>query len=246
MHLCSKNSIRALVKSSHPRVVRAVEVSGNYSEILQERMSDVVSVLKRPKDKTNSAGHGLVERVTIKNYFDNMCANNTHPDYDWIILHELASDIGLRDKILAHSLIDSFPEKTSFRLWATPQHSFTGAHFDSCETFNLQLSGKKRFVLYPPGLRRYKSCTPFGKFGHTSRFNDFEKVERTERWEKILARRLEFVLNPGDMIYIPPGWWHQVYNDNSFSVNVLINLSAGMKLLKHPYILFDSLCKKIF
>lgn len=217
----------------------------SHNTLVNQCADEMVSVLKRPKQLTNAAGHGSIERITIKQYFQEYALHDRNPNYDWVILHELVTGEKLQQHILAKELINRFPKLTSYRLWVTPHNGFTGAHFDACETFNLQLSGQKRFVLYPPGIKRYHARSPLSKFGHTSKFNDFEQVEKTKTWQQNMAQRLEFILNPGDMIYIPPGWWHQVYTQNGICMNVLINFSAGKKLLKHPYILLDLMIKYI-
>ena len=246
MQLKSGESIKSILQRSHPIVIKSTQVNlDSHDSLINQYASEIISVLKRPKQLTNAAGHGTIMHITIKQYFDEFAAYNKDPDYDWIILHELATSPKLRQHILAEEFINQFPKSTSYRLWVTPQHSFTGAHFDSCETFNLQLFGQKKFILYPPGTRRYKARSSLSRFGHTSEFNDFETAEQTSAWKKILNSRIEFILQPGDMIYIPPGWWHQVYNQNSTSINVLINFSAGKKLLKHPYILFDLMLKAL-
>lgn len=245
MLIKNRHSIKSITQHSSPAVIKMLDGSQNYQQLLQQKChTHDVRVLQRPKSLTNASSHGSFSTVTVQHFFDE-CAKSTNPEYDWIILHELATDRALREEILSKQFIGQFPSTTSFRLWVTPQHSFTGAHFDSCETFNLQLFGQKKFILYPPGVTRYKARNPFTKFGHTSIYNDFETVTDCNNWQKNLNNKIEFTLQPGDMIYIPPGWWHQVYNDSSIGMNVLINFSAGKKLLKHPYVLVDLLLKKL-
>ena len=108
-------------------------------------------------------------------------------------------------------------------------------------------TAKRKFLLYPGGISRYHARSPLTGFGHTSHFNDFEKVdiEQYPNWHNNLKNKIEIDLKPGEIIYIPPGWWHQVYNDHSMSINGLLNFYSKKKLLKKPYILFDLLLKTI-
>jgi len=93
----------------------------------------------------------------------------------------------------------------------------SGLHFDGAENFLVQLFGRKRAVLIPPGTGRYLrviSDTP-----SKSRLSPMEVEARGG----VLARvpRWRGSLEPGDALYIPPGWWHYlVSEETSISVNV--------------------------
>lgn len=69
-----------------------------------------------------------------------------------------------------------------------------GKHWDTHDVFAIQLIGKKLWQLYPPTL-------PLPLSHQTS---------RRMQQECPAVPAFEYVLNAGDLLYIPRGWWHQV------------------------------------
>ena len=88
-----------------------------------------------------------------------------------------------------------------------PLHGLTPLHFDSCGTHNLffQLTGSKRFIIVPAQSR---SCC-YQMNWHWSPINaenpDYDKYPKYAE-----ANTLECIIGPGDILYMPPGTWHQV------------------------------------
>lgn len=99
-------------------------------------------------------------------------------------------------------------------LWIGPGGTFTPLHFDLTNNLLAQIVGTKHLVLLPP------SETP--KLANTRHvFSDVHDVTDPEclaRYpEAESARQFEVTLEPGDLLYIPVGWWHQVVAED-FSV----------------------------
>ena len=65
-----------------------------------------------------------------------------------------------------------------------------GPHFDSYDVFLLQGPGKRRWRVGKPGNRLLDPAAPL-------------KILRNFRYES------EWVLDAGDMLYLPPGWAHE-------------------------------------
>jgi len=65
-----------------------------------------------------------------------------------------------------------------------------GPHVDSYDVFLLQARGKRRWRISPPGDARLVSGAPLKLLA---------QFEATESW----------LLEPGDMLYVPPGWGHE-------------------------------------
>ncbi len=93
-----------------------------------------------------------------------------------------------------HALLQRFRFVPDARLddimisWASDQGG-VGPHFDSYDVFLLQAHGRRRWRIAPPGDQTLVPGMPVKILAH------FEPTE-------------EFVLEPGDMLYLPPHWGH--------------------------------------
>lgn len=122
-------------------------------------------------------------------------------------LAPLAADLGALDKYLRPG---------PGMMWIGPAGTFTPLHFDLTNNLIAQIVGRKRVVLLPP------SETP--RLHHRRHvFSDVHDIED----EAMLAafpsargaRRFALELGPGDLLYVPIGWWHQV-RAREFSVTL--------------------------
>lgn len=68
------------------------------------------------------------------------------------------------------------------------------AHWDTLDVFAVQLLGRKRWLVYQPTFE----C-PL----HTQQSKDYEHA-----YPKPEDVHMDFVLEPGDVFYLPRGWWH--------------------------------------
>jgi len=97
-----------------------------------------------------------------------------------------------------------------------PMRSGTPWHTDPHGTsaWNALISGRKRWALYPPDI------IPPGVIFRTSWEGEvkFESVFPVEWYFSVYPllapedRPIEIVQEPGEMIYVPRGWWHTVMN----------------------------------
>jgi hypothetical protein len=83
-------------------------------------------------------------------------------------------------------------------------------HFDLAHNFACQIVGSRRFRLYPPSEshRLYPSLAT--KFSPASTLGDTSR-ERYPLFEP--DRFIEVQLRPGDLLFLPGFWWHQVITD---------------------------------
>jgi hypothetical protein len=96
--------------------------------------------------------------------------------------------------------------------WIGSRGSISRLHFDLGHNFLCVLSGKKRFLIYSrqQGHRLYPSAD--GKHSDLSaaepvdpdRFPLFARAEPIELW-----------LEPGELLFLPSLWWHQVITEES-------------------------------
>jgi hypothetical protein len=110
------------------------------------------------------------------------------------------------------------------RIWLG-HASNVSAHYDTMDNVACVVAGKRRFTLYPPETidRLY-----VGPIDHTMAGQPVSLAasapaddERFPRFREVRDRALIAELEPGDAIYVPKLWWHQVEATGSF--NVLVN-----------------------
>jgi hypothetical protein len=97
---------------------------------------------------------------------------------------------------------------TSCGAWIGPAGARTGLHRDLLDNLAVQILGHKRFYLAAPGTVQRR--------GAASR--------RYDRWARLSAVSAEELahsgdpglyatdLHPGDVLFVPAGWWHEVAN----------------------------------
>ncbi len=99
------------------------------------------------------------------------------------------------------------PEETQRRIffWFGPSGTVTPLHHDPVNLMLAQVLGRKRVQLIPP------TQTPFlynqvGVFSKVDPENpDYTKYPLFKN-----VKPIEFILQPGEVIFIPVGWWHHI------------------------------------
>jgi hypothetical protein len=112
----------------------------------------------------------------------------------------------------------------SVRIWLGHE-SNVSAHYDSLDNLACVVTGKRRFTLYSPAVtdRLYMGPIDFTMAGQpVSLAAAAERDDpRYPRFREVRDQALVAELLPGDAIYIPKLWWHQVEATSPF--NVLVN-----------------------
>jgi hypothetical protein len=135
-------------------------------------------------------------------------------------LAPLLDDIGSLPKIINHS---RFRDESS--LWFGPAGTVTPLHHDTIMLFHTQIKGRKRWrfisPLETPNLYNFSGVfSPIDLDNvDLSRFPDFAKV-----------KVLEVVVEEGETVFLPLGWWHQVT-----SLDVCISLSFSCLTFPNEY-----------
>jgi len=106
------------------------------------------------------------------------------------------------------------------RFWLSAATTLTPMHRDVAENIFLQLAGRKRFYLYSPAATPWLHSNPLGSA--LPNFSSFDpEMPDYERFPLSRAvRPLELILGPGEALYLPSRWWHQV---RSLDVSVSLN-----------------------
>lgn len=84
-------------------------------------------------------------------------------------------------------------------------------HFDDIHNIFVQIRGKKRFLLFPH-INYLSFYPPIEDFNYSSTCS---KVNPDEPDLKLFPKfpihlKIEVIVNPGEILYIPPFWWHHV------------------------------------
>jgi hypothetical protein len=118
-------------------------------------------------------------------------------------LAPLAGDVGRLDKFLdpAGPHPDGMP-------WIGPAGTFTPLHHDLTNNFIAQMRGRKRVLVMPASEvgRVYNAQHVFSEVG------DLEaKALDTVRFARLQGARVyQVLLEPGEILFMPLAWWHQV------------------------------------
>jgi hypothetical protein len=129
------------------------------------------------------------------------------------------------------------------RIWLGNE-STVAAHFDASNNVACVVAGRRRFTLFPPNQvsNLYVGPIDVTIAGPPSSMVDLRNpdFERFPRFREALAAAFVAELEPGDAIYIPALWWHNVEALSRF--NMLVNYwwqdgppdaGAGMTCIGH-------------
>ncbi|HKP64418.1 MAG TPA: cupin-like domain-containing protein [Polyangiales bacterium] len=127
----------------------------------------------------------------------------------------------LDDSADISGLAPFFTKSVMKNLWISRGSLTVGLHFDAAENLNIQIRGRKRFMLYPPGVTGYYPCPMFSQTAHISRvFREGPELDRSKypRFDESKGR--EVILGEGEILYLPAYWWHQVTSLGDVNINL--------------------------
>lgn len=121
-------------------------------------------------------------------------------------------------------------KKHVINFWFGESATNTKPHYDYSNNFLTQICGRKRVRLYAPSstVNMYpysiKDTVTMGGVKHPvvqgSQIADTDFINETEFPNFRLVEVFEGILYPGDLLFIPAGWWHEVKSlDVSMSIN---------------------------
>eukprot|EP01129_Flabellula_baltica_P001837 TRINITY_DN11743_c0_g1_i1.p1 TRINITY_DN11743_c0_g1~~TRINITY_DN11743_c0_g1_i1.p1 ORF type:complete len:317 (+),score=61.30 TRINITY_DN11743_c0_g1_i1:47-952(+) len=125
-------------------------------------------------------------------------------------------------------------------VWLSSAGCVTPLHYDLCHGFLAQVVGRKRFLLARSEDTNYlaRNTSIYTK-NQTSSQIDLTKWMEGDEEERRNYPSVEDVqwyvadLNPGDILYTPPGWWHHVLSVDD-SVSVLVPFDPSSNETLHP------------
>ena len=118
---------------------------------------------------------------------------------------------------------DSLQCPAEANLWIGARNVHAVGHYDSQHNSYVQIQGLKEFILAPPSAAKYLYVYPRSSIRHHRQLKlvDLENVNRSlfpEFRDDMLHKA---VLKPGDLLSMPPYWFHQVRSlTSSIALNV--------------------------
>lgn len=124
----------------------------------------------------------------------------------------------LRHDFAIHNIMDGFVNELPFLFFGCEGSRVT-LHYDvdMSHVFLNQIHGRKRVILFSPEQSRHLYHLPFTVSSHVNILNpDFEKHPALQR-----VKGLEVMLEPGETLFIPRGYWHNIeYTDGGYSISL--------------------------
>jgi hypothetical protein len=116
-------------------------------------------------------------------------------------------------------------------LWIGSRGNASGLHFDELHNFNVQVVGRKRWVIFPKAQQPLLYVPSTLRRSHFSPI-DYEQPdhERFPRYQQ--ATPIEFEVQPGETLFLPGGWVHHV-RTLEFSINVNLWWLTRRQALAH-------------
>jgi hypothetical protein len=165
---------------------------------------------ERAKDahKTRGPFHAFIDLITQPGAGNDAYLTAYNSGANAAALAPLQADVGPLDKYLT---------RAPGMMWIGPAGTVTPLHHDLTNNLIAQVVGRKRIKLAPSSEvgRLYNDAHVFSEIGDLE--NPNLNRERFARLEG--ARVYDLVLEPGDMLFVPFAWWHQV-KSLDFSVTI--------------------------
>jgi hypothetical protein len=105
-------------------------------------------------------------------------------------------------------------------IWMGSAGNVTKAHYDTEDNVNVQILGRKEFIIFPSS--QLEALYPRRPWEYMSNFSRVEiaSPDRSRFPRFTEATPMRAVIGPGDFLYLPVYWWHQVHTlEPSLNVN---------------------------
>lgn len=109
--------------------------------------------------------------------------------------------------------------ESDLNIWVGPGGHVECLHYDHVDGTLMQLHGSKKVVLFPPS--QTNNLYPFPFYIHlyygfklrcwfSQVYPERPDFKAFPKLKQALQYKCELILNPGEILYIPAGWWHEV------------------------------------
>ncbi|XP_010544231.1 PREDICTED: lysine-specific demethylase JMJ30 isoform X1 [Tarenaya hassleriana] len=161
------------------------------------------------------------ELITFSQFLERIRSNSSSAEPTYLAQHPLFEQINeLRDDIcIPDYCFAGGGELRSLNAWFGPAGTVTPLHHDPHHNILAQVVGKKYIRLYPSTVQ--DELYPYSEtmLCNSSQV-DLDNMDKNQFPEAAGLDFLDCILEEGEMLYIPPKWWHYVRSLTiSFSVS---------------------------
>lgn len=159
---------------------------------------------------------GKSQTMKFGEYLDKIFYSQS--DLRMFLYNIMANAKELTRDVIKPDLVKGFSEKFYFMFFG-PKGAVTQIHFDidMGHVFHTTFLGRKRFVLFPNDQAKYL-------YRHPLTVRSYVDVDRPDflKYPKLKeAKGYEVVLEAGETLFIPSGYWHHiVYEEPSFAISL--------------------------
>lgn len=213
----------------------------------------LLTLKKGDKFKTNAytsfTQKMACDYMSLKDSIKNMINNNNDLTYinnvtEIFSKHpELIKDLGLNNI----SKIDTSINEESWlkvNLFMGGPRTGSSLHCAVAGNFFFNVYGKKKWILISPYYSKYLQSTPAENFEFVISGYNIEDMDQFGTLNQLIPK-YEIILEPGDVLYVPPWYWHYVHNETDFTIGCAIRdhtvytqsiLNNPIFMLQSPYI----------
>ena len=178
-------------------------------EVVTNRSHDPRYEQNTDKYKTPMHFHEFIDKVVAAGRSNDIYLTGNNYGKSFEALKPLYDELG----ILGDGWLDMQKLSGDMFLWIGPAGTITNAHHDLRDNLFVQIHGRKKFRLVPALQVPYI----YNKVHVFSEMN-LLKPDVKMYPEFANATPIDVIVNPGDCLYVPVGWWHAVESlDNSIS-----------------------------
>ncbi|PKA47316.1 F-box protein [Apostasia shenzhenica] len=161
------------------------------------------------------------ELITFSQFLERIKSNDKHANLTYLAQHplfdqieELRNDIMIPDYCYAGG-----GELQSLNAWFGPTGTVTPLHHDPLHNMFAQVVGKKYVRLYPPSASQNLYPHSESMLRNSSQV-DLDNFNEIQFPRAVDLDFMDCILDEGELLYIPPKWWHYVKSlSTSFSVS---------------------------
>lgn len=167
-------------------------------------------------------GATRIQRATLDAYIRRYLGGGTQGDDEvpYLSVFDLLAHLPELRAAMDFSLFRGAKRFERIRAWLGPAGTLTGFHTDLADNLLYQAHGRKHVSLVPPACDAF--MYPGGKYDFMSVPSAVDEARPAAfpLFERAREERMETELEPGQVLYIPFGWWHRVESlSGSISVN---------------------------